>query len=96
MTESIRRSKGVKQGRKTSYGEGHFLLRALLNHPQTKEEIWKTYRRFANVLGIAGPPPGSKKYQKLQQKVDTDLARLMKLGLIEAEASRKRPKSERA
>jgi cation diffusion facilitator family transporter len=85
MTERVGRSKKVKQGRKTSYGEGHFLLRALLDHSQTREEIWKTYRRFANVLGIAGPPPGSKKYQKLQQKVDTDLARLVKLELVVAD-----------
>ena len=75
----------TKQGRKTSYGEGHFLLRALLNHPQTRDEINKTYRRLGNLLGVGAPTPGTKKYQKWQHKVDTDLTRLMKLGLVEAE-----------
>ena len=75
----------IKQGRKTSYGEGHFLLRALLNHPQTRDEINKTYRRLGNLLGVGAPTPGTKKYQKWQHKVDTDLTRLMKLGLVEAE-----------
>ena len=73
----------AKQRRNTSYGQGHFLLRALLNHPQTREEINKTYHRFGNLLGVGTPAPGTKKYQKWQQKVDTGLAHLMKLELVE-------------
>ncbi len=72
----------TKQGRKTSYGEGHFLLRALLNHPQSREEINQTYRRLGNFLGVGAPAPGTKKYQKWQKKVDTDLARLIELELV--------------
>ena len=72
----------TKQGRKTSYGEGHFLLRALLNRPQSREEITQTYRRLGNFLDVGAPAPKTKKYQKWQNKVDTDLARLIKLELV--------------
>jgi cation diffusion facilitator family transporter len=75
----------TRQGRKTSYGEGHFLLRALLNHPQTREEINQTYRRLGNLLGVGAPAPGTKKHEKWQKRVDTDLARLIQLELVDVD-----------
>jgi len=79
----------MKKGsnRKTSHGEGHFILMTLLKGPQKREAIVGTYHRFGALLGIPPPSPGTKKYQKWQREVDAHLEHLKKLELVKIDGN---------
>lgn len=74
--------------RKTSHGEGHFIIMALRNGPLTHDEICNTYQRFGGLLGIPTPALGTGKYDKWQKEVDEGLSKLIASGLIDIDENK--------